>query len=271
MMIDLPRVLIAGGGELGSAVAHRLARSGMELIVVDLEKPHCIRREVCFAMVRCGGSGIVEGICARKAASAGEALEIAGAGDIPVMAGDLEKIAGEIRPDVVVDARMLKRDQCMSRDLAPLVVGLGPGFAAGRNVDIVIETNRGHDLGRVIRDGAAEAHTGVPAEVAGFSHERVIRAPQAGTFTSGADLGQMVEKGEVIGVIDDAVQVKSGISGLLRGLVMDGAEVRGGQKIGDVDPRGDVIDHRTISDKGRSVAGGVLEAVMHWWMRERDD
>ncbi|MFH1313021.1 MAG: selenium-dependent molybdenum cofactor biosynthesis protein YqeB [Candidatus Eisenbacteria bacterium] len=269
--MTLPRVLIAGGGELGSAVAHRLARSGMELFVVDLENPRCVRREVCFAMVNSGGSGIVEGMRARKASSADEAVEIAGAGDIPVLAGDFERIAGEIKPDVFVDARMLKRDQHISRDLAPLVVGLGPGFTAGRDVDIVIETNRGHDLGRVIYDGAAEAHTGVPGEVAGFSHERVIRAPESGTFMSRASLGRMVEKGEVLGVIDDTVCVKSGISGRLRGLVMDGVEVRGGQKIGDVDPRGAGIDHRTISDKGRSVAGGVLEAVMHWWMRERDD
>jgi xanthine dehydrogenase accessory factor len=268
--MDLPRVLIAGGGEIGSAVAHKLARSGMEVIIVDLDKPRCIRREVCFAMVCSGGRGVVEGIRARKASSAGEALEIVRTGDIPVLVGDFETFASEIGPDVVVDARMLKRDQHISGDLAPLVVGLGPGFRAGKDVDVVIETKRGHNLGRVIYDGTAEAHTGVPAEVAGFSRERVVRAPESGTFTSRAALGKIVAKGEVLGVIGGTVAVTSEISGLLRGLVMDDVDVRRGQKIGDVDPRGAAIDYRTISDKGRSVAGGVLEAVMHWWTQERD-
>jgi xanthine dehydrogenase accessory factor len=268
--MELPRVLLAGGGEIGSAVAHRLVRSGMEVIVVDLDKPRCVRRAVSFAAVLTGGGGVVEGVVARRASSAGEALEIAHAGSIPVLVGDFESLAGEIGPDVLVDARMLKREQRMLRDIAPLVVGLGPGFTAGVNVDVVIETQRGHDLGRVIYDGTARAHTGVPAEVAGVSLERVVRAPKSGRFTAKVDLGEIVREGEVLGLIDGTAEVTSGISGLLRGLIMDGAEVKSGQKIGDVDPRGDAIDHRTISDKGRAVAGGVLEAVLSWWTRERN-
>jgi xanthine dehydrogenase accessory factor len=270
-MTKLPLVMVVGGGELGSAVAHRLARSGMELVVVDLEAPHCIRRGVCFAAVCSGGPGMVEGVRARKAGTAQEALEIAGGGEIPVLAGDFEALAREIGPDVLVDARMLKREQHLSRGLAPLVVGLGPGFTAGKDVDVVIETNRGHDLGRVIYDGTAQAHTGAPAEVGGYSNERVVRAPVAGTFTSKTVLGQIVMKGDILGLIDEDAKVTSKITGLLRGLIADGSGVRRDQKIGDVDPRGRAVDHTTISDKGRSVAGGVLEAVIHWWMRERHE
>jgi xanthine dehydrogenase accessory factor len=267
--MELPLVLIAGGGEIGSAVAHRLVRSGMEVIIVDLEKPRCIRRAVCFAAVLSGDGGVVEGIGARRAASVGDALEIARTWTVPVLVGDFETLAGEIGPDVVVDARMLKRDQRISRDLAPFVVGLGPGFTAGVDVDVVIETERGHNLGRVIYDGAAEPHTGVPAEVAGVSVKRVVRAPKSGRFTSRVGLGRVVREGEALGLIDGTVAVTSEISGLLRGLIMNGVEVRSGQKIGDVDPRGAAIDHRSISDKGRAVAGGVLEAVLNWWTRER--
>ena len=267
--MELPRVLIAGGGEIGSAVAHRLTRSGMEVIIVDLREPCCIRRAVSFASVLTGGAGVVEGVVARRSTSRGEALEIARAGSIPVLVGDFMTLAGEIGADVVVDARMLKKDQHISRDLAPLVVGLGPGFRAGVDVDVVIETQRGHDLGRVIHEGTAEPHTGVPAEVAGVSLKRVVRAPKSGRFTSKVDLGRVVTAGEALGLIDGTVAVTADTSGLLRGLIMDGIEVRSGQKIGDVDPRGGAIDHRTISDKGRAVAGGVLEAVLNWWTRER--
>lgn len=270
MAMRLPRVLVVGGGELGTAVAHKLVRSGMRVTVVDIARPRCIRRLVCFAAACYHGSNTVEGITARKASSVSEAREIAPSGAVPVLAGDYRDIAADMEPDVIVDARMLKRGQAISRDLAPMVIGLGPGFVAGRDVDVVIETNRGPGLGRLIYEGAAEPRTGVPAEVMGFAGERVVRAPASGVFRAHAALGQLTREGDILGTIDDGVEVTSPIDGLLRGLAVDGLEVSRGQKIGDVDPRGARIDPGAISDKGRAVAGAVLEAVMHWWTVQRD-
>ena len=261
----LPGILVIGGGELGSAVSHRLVRSGMRVAVVDIERPTCIRRNVCFAMACVEGTKEVEGVRAKHVATMGEAKSVAIRGVLPVLTGDFREIAAGLKPDVIVDARMLKRDQDISMELAPLVIGLGPGFVAGGNVHAVIETRRGHNLGRVIYEGSAQPPTGVPAEIQGFSKERVIRAPESGIFESGARLGEIVRKEQVVGVIAGRVDVLAPIAGLLRGLISDGAEVRRGQKIGDVDPRGSSVDPATISDKGRAVAGGVLEAAMHWW------
>ena len=291
----LPRVLVLGGGELGSAVSHRLARSGMEVFVADLDAPTCIRTEVCFAMALRAGAIEVEGVTAVKAATVDEAFGIAAGGRIPVLALRLEQgayrmLARELRADVLIDARMLKRKEDMSRDVAPLVIALGPGFTAPEDVHAVIETNRGHGLGRAIYDGCAEADTGIPGEICGYSGERLIRSPASGVFTAGAKVGDLVAGGQVVGVVvaaaarkaagevragEAAVGARAGertdvvasLEGLLRGLISDGVNVEKGQKIGDVDPRGSKIDPRTISDKGRAVAGGVLEAIMHWWSR----
>jgi xanthine dehydrogenase accessory factor len=164
---------------------------------------------------------------------------------------------------------MLKRNCGISTGLAPLVIGLGPGFRAPEDVHAVIETNRGHNLGRVIYDGGAEPDTGVPAAVEGYAKERVLRAPADGVFRARAAIGQTVSRGEILGLAGGA-EVRASIAGLLRGLVADGTEVRRGQKIGDVDPRGAAIDVSTVSDKGRAVAGGVLEATMAWWVRSDD-
>lgn len=298
MREDLPRVLVVGGGELGSAVAHRLARSGVTVAVADLEHPRCIRTAVCFATALRLGTAEVEGVTAVRAGSRprgpdflDEASRIAGEGKLPLFAlngGDLgwSGLAASLKAEVVVDARMLKRNHGRMKDIVRLTIGLGPGFSAGEDVDVVVETNRGPDLGRVIYEGSAEPDTGVPAAVAGYSEQRVIRAPLAGVFTARRKVGEMVAAGAVVGAIGPAgpdggtgqgpnadasagpdvlAEVTSPISGLLRGLVMDGTAVSEKQKIGDVDPRGKGVDFLKISDKGRAVAGGVLEAVMHWW------
>lgn len=266
--MKLPLTLVVGGGELGSAVSHRLVRAGIGVVATDLDRPRCIRRNVCFAMALWEGSKEVEGVEALRLAGIGEARDLAGRGKIGIMAGDFKAAAGELAPDVLIDARMLKSGEGITQDLAPLVIGLGPGFTAGGNVDVVVETRRGHDLGRVIHEGSAQPDTGVPGEVLGFAAERVIRAPGSGTFRSVVQLGALVGQGEVVGYVGD-IEVRAPISGLLRGLVADGIEVTLGRKMGDVDPRGSEIDPCTISDRGRSVAGGVLEAVMHWWTAKR--
>lgn len=279
----LPSVLVVGGGELGSAVAHRLARSGLRVTVADLERPTCIRREVCFAEALPRGTMVIEGVVGLRTASPALAREITAKGAVAVLgvkagAGPAEygQLAADLGADVLVDARMLKRNQGMSSGLAPLVIGLGPGFRAPGDAHAVVETNRGHNLGRVISAGEAEADTGSPGEIGGYSDERVIRAPASGTFGSGAPLGTLVARGEAVGCISGAAggeaacgetgtPVLAPIDGLLRGLVADGVAVEAGRKIGDVDPRGAAIDIATVSDKGRAVAGGVLEAVMRYW------
>jgi xanthine dehydrogenase accessory factor len=270
----LPAVLVIGGGELGSAVAHRLARAGMHVAVADLERPTCIRRQVCFAEALAGGTKEVEGVVGLRASSAGQAREIAATGRIAVLAvsagpTDYARLVSDLGVEVVVDARMLKRNEGISSGLAPLVIGLGPGFKAPGDAHVVIETNRGHNLGRVISSGEAEADTGEPGEIGGYSSERVIRAPDSGVFASGKPLGTVVARGDVVGRVGGVggvggAEVAAPIAGLLRGLVADGVAVECGRKIGDVDPRGAAIDVSTISDKGRAVAGGVLEAIMQF-------
>ncbi len=261
----IPLVLVIGGGELGSAVTHRLARSGLGVVVVDIDRPKCIRRKVCFATAALEGRTEVEGIRARHLAAADDALKLIRAGEVPLVTCGYRKVCREIRADVVVDARMTKTESDMSSGLAPRVIGLGPGFEAGRNADVVVETMRGHDLGRVIDTGSAAPFTGVPGAIGGMTSKRVIRSPASGIFNSRADIGDLVEQGQLLGMVGRKSEVSAPISGLLRGLIAVGSKVRKGQKIGDVDPRGRDIDVTTISDKGRAVAGGVLEAIMHWW------
>jgi xanthine dehydrogenase accessory factor len=265
---DLPLALVVGGGELGSAVCHRLARSGIAIVVTDLASPRCLRRKVCFAMALVEGTKEVEGLRAVKVAGVEAARDLAGKGTIAVTSGDFSLLAPDLKPDVLVDARMAKTGEGVSRDMAPLVIGLGPGFAAGGNVDVVIETERGHDLGRVIYRGGAHPDTGRPGDIMGFNEERVIRAPKSGAFRSSVEIGSLVRKGDEVGYVGEVV-IRAPIDGLVRGLVADGLEVRRGKKIGDVDPRGSAIDPATVSDRGRSVAGGVLEAIMHWWTVKR--
>ena len=302
-MTDLPNVLILGGGELGSAVAHRLARAGMQVVIVDLARPTCIRRAVCFATALTRGSIRVEGVGAARAASIAGAPAIARSGRIPVLALEGEagvpvaRMARALGARFVVDARMLKRAGAISRRSAPLVIGLGPGLRAGRDAHVIVETNRGHNLGRLILKGTAEPNTGRPAEIGGRASERVVRAPVAGVFKCRVEIGKMVRKGQIVGKVaprrmeegarrgtfqavkqpgvrggnrklrdDGGIPVRASIQGLLRGLIADHSRVGRGQKIGDIDPRGLAVDPFTISDKGRAVAGGVLEAIINWWV-----
>lgn len=270
MRPELPRVMVVGAGELGSAVCHRLMRCGMRVVAVDVEQPQCVRLRVCFAVALAEGSAEVEGIRAERASSPAAALGIEARGSIPVLTGDYRSYLEALRPDVIVEATMRKGSSEPLMGLAPLTVGLGPGFAVGKDADVVIETNRGHNLGRVLYEGAAEADTGVPAEILGVSRERVVRAPAAGTFGSSIKIGSLVRCGDRVGTIDGRTEVLAPIDGMLRGLIADGSDVYEGQKIGDIDPRGPTIDPGTISDKGRAVAGGVLEAIMSWWAARGD-
>ena len=181
---------------------------------------------------------------------------------IPLMVDTQGSIKDFLKPDIIVDAVMAKRNLGITKITdAPLVIALGPGFWAGRDAHLVIETNRGHNLGRVIIEGEAEKHTGVPGVIGGFGAERVFRAPKAGRFISYRKIGDYIQEDEVVGEVEDA-QVIVKIKGVLRGLIRDGTEVGEGLKLGDVDTRGDKDACYTISDKARAIAGGVLEGIL---------
>jgi xanthine dehydrogenase accessory factor len=204
----------------------------------------------------------VEGLVARLAESDEEIHAVLAAGQVPVVIDPFAKLIPRLRPTVVVDAIMAKRNTGTSITDAPIVIGLGPGFTAGVDVHAVIETNRRHNLGRVILSGSAEPHTGVPGPTAGFTVERVLRAPCEGTFVGERCIGDAVEVGEVVAYVASEPVVAK-ISGVLRGLLADGLFVKAGMKVGDVDPRG-VPEHCfTISDKARAIGGGVLEAILY--------
>ena len=263
-------VIVRGGGDLGTGVAHRLAVAGYRVAVLEVSAPRVVRRTVAFAEAVRTGEVEVEGVSARMT-SLEELARLDGRGEgsqrrgwpdwVPVVVDPHGEAIRLLRPDAVVDARMAKRNLGTRRDDAPVTIGLGPGFVAGSDVDVVVETKRGHTLGRVIVSGAAEPNTGVPGEVAGFSAERVMRAPAAGRFVAARSIGDLVRAGDSVGTVG-GVAVRAQIDGLLRGLVASGVELSAGDKVGDVDPRGTAVDPTVISDKARAIGGGVLEALL---------
>lgn len=247
---------------MASAVAWRLYMANMRRIcMLDLERPLCVRRRVSFCVALQTGETAVEGVLAIAARTRRE-IEAAWKREaIAVMnTTDWERLRGA-RPDVLVDAILAKRNTGTSIEDAPLVIALGPGFDAGADCDLVIETNRGHDLGRIIVEGCAAPNTSRPGEIAGFTTERVLRSPAAGTFVSPLQIGQRVRAGDVVGCVGEA-PVTAAIDGVLRGLIGSDTQVRAGTKVGDIDPRGKAEHCDSISDKARAIAGAVLEGIL---------
>ncbi len=259
--LELITVLVRGGGDLGTGSAHRLHRAGFRVVVSELPEPTVIRRAVAFASAVYEGSVEVEGVLAKLAQDVTEVRLLLQRDIVPVMVDPAGDAVPTLQPDVLVDARMAKRNLGTKLTDATIVVGLGPGFCAGQDVHAVIETNRGHNLGRVILHGSAQPDTHIPGTVHGYGPGRVLRAPAAGQFRSLLQIGGYVEVGQVVAIIGEH-PVRSLISGVLRGILHDGLWVHEGQKVGDVDPRS-VVEHCfTISDKARAIGGAVLEAVL---------
>ena len=254
-------VIVRGGGDIGTGVAHRLYKSGFAVIITEIENPLVIRRKVAFAQAVFDGETIVEEVKAVKALKRKEVTVILKKGNIPVIVDPDCSIAKEIKAEVVVDATLAKKSTGMHKDLAPLTIALGPGFKAGEDVDVVIETKRGHNLGRIILEGSAEPNTGIPEAVLGYKEERVLRAPCDGKIHRVLDIGDQAKKGEAVCHVGKE-EVKAPLNGVIRGLIKDGTKVKKGLKIGDIDPRGIKEYCYTISDKARAVAGGVLEAIL---------
>ncbi|MGH7823867.1 MAG: selenium-dependent molybdenum cofactor biosynthesis protein YqeB [Candidatus Binatia bacterium] len=255
-------VLIRGGGEMASGIAHRLYQCHMRILMTEAAAPTAVRRTVAFAEAVYEGSQTVEGVKAVRVDSLEQAPGVWRSGEIPIIVDPEADSRREIRPPVLIDAIMAKKNSSTTIADAPLVIGVGPGFVAGGNVHAVVESNRGYHLGRVQWEGETEANTGVPAPVAGHAEARVLRTPRNGRFRAFRKIGDIIQQGEIVGAVED-VPIRAQIPGLLRGLLRDGIQVPQGVKAGDVDPRTERGYCYLISDKARAIGGGVLEAILH--------
>ena len=254
-------VLIRGAGDIASGVALRLHRAGLQVVMTDLPRPTAIRRTVCFSQAVVLGRWTVEDVTAVRIEAPEAAAAVLAAGAIPVLADPEGRCIAALRPDAVVDAILAKRNVGTAVTDAPVVVAVGPGFTAGVDCHAVVETMRGHDLGRVIYRGSAQPNTNIPGLIGGYAGERVLRAPADGVFRACREIGDRMEAGDVAGHVDGVPMVCT-IGGTLRGLLADGTPVRRGMKSGDVDPRCRPEYCTRASDKALAVGGGVLEAIL---------
>ena len=255
-------IWVRGAGDIATGIAFRLFQSGFSVVMSDLVQPTSIRRTICFSEAIINGETTVETVIARYANNAEEASGILTRGEIAVIADPTGEIARQLHPIAVVDAILAKRNLGTKIDDAQIVIGIGPGFTAGVDCHAVVETMRGHTLGRVYYSGSALPDTGIPGNIAGFTLERLLRAPKAGIFRGVKQIGDVVEAGEICAYVDEE-PVVSRIRGVLRGLLPDGIAVYEGMKSGDVDPRCEISHCFTISDKAFAIGGGALEAVLH--------
>lgn len=294
-------IICRGAGDLATGIIHRLHRAGHRVIALETDYPAAIRRQASFCEAVYDGSAVVEGVTARLVPALADAetdtetysgendtpaahivsekwdssaIEaVLEAGEVPLLIDPKGESIALLKPDVVVDAIIAKKNLGTTIDMAPLVIGVGPGFTAGQDVHLVIESMRGHNLARIITDGMAQPNTGVPGNIAGFTSERVIHAPAAGYIHDVRKIGDIVQKGDEIAriypdkesydnALSEYVPVNATITGIIRGLIREGYYFRKGFKIADIDPReSEITNCFTISDKARSIAGSVLEAV----------
>lgn len=294
-------IICRGAGDLATGIIHRLHRAGHRVIALETDYPAAIRRQVSFCEAVYDGSAVVEGVTARLVPALADAetdtetyswendtpaahivsekwdssaIEaVLEAGEVPLLIDQKGESIALLKPDVVVDAIIAKKNLGTTINMAPLVIGVGPGFTAGQDVHLVIESMRGHNLARIITDGMAQPNTGVPGNIAGFTSERVIHAPAAGYIHDVRKIGDIVQKGDEIAriypdkesydnALSEYVPVNATITGIIRGLIREGYYFREGFKIADIDPReSELTNCFTISDKARSIAGSVLEAV----------
>lgn len=270
-------IVVRGAGDLATGTIHRLKKAGFRLLVLEAEHPAAIRRQVALSEAVYAGSARVEDVEAvrmdvdlaekknRKELLEQEMEQIWKKDGVPVLVDPAGLSIAALRPAVVVDAILAKKNLGTTKEMAPLVIAFGPGFTAGEDVDVVIETKRGHNLGRVIRSGSAVPNTGIPGIIGGYGKERVMHAQAEGILRNAASIGDIVEARAVIAEIETengTVPVEASLSGLLRGLIRDGYPVTKGFKIADIDPRKEELQNCfTISDKARCIAGSVLEVI----------
>lgn len=261
-------ILVKGAGDLATGTAVRLYRAGFQVVMTDVAQPTAVRRTVAFSQCIYDGQTTVEGITARKAENRDQVRDILAAGEIPVLVDPQASILPQLPFMAVVDAILAKKNLGTTISDAPIVLALGPGFTAGVDCHGVIETKRGHDLGRLILEGASIPNTGVPGDVGGYTTERIIRAPADGPFEPVAQIGQQVNLGDVVAKVN-GIPVTAQLTGIVRGMLPAGIPVTAGMKSGDIDPRCEVRHCFTVSDKARAIGGGVLEGILYFGRRLR--
>ncbi|HSO67522.1 MAG TPA: selenium-dependent molybdenum cofactor biosynthesis protein YqeB [Desulfatirhabdiaceae bacterium] len=269
-MLDksLPELVIGikGAGEMGSAIAWRLYMANFRnIFMMEAPYPLAVRRRVAFCEAIHDGTQTVENVTAVLTENADQVFTVWQARQIPVLVDPQWTMISRLEPDVVIDAILAKKNLGTHMGEARLVIGLGPGFSAGEDVHLVIETNRGHDLGRIITRGPATPNTGMPGNIGRYTGQRILRAPAAGRFVCLRDIGDPVKAGDIVGMVEKTT-ARVEIDGVLRGLIRTGTQVSKGLKVGDIDPRGDAAYCHTISDKARAIGGSVLEAVLRTFM-----
>lgn len=259
-------IIVRGGGDLATGTIYKLYKCGFSVLVLEVKKPSAIRRNVAFSEAIYEWQHTVENVTCFRADSITHAKDLLREGKLVVLADPEGTAISELHPIAVVDAILAKKNLGTNRDMAPITVALGPGFEAGKDVDAVIETNRGHNLGRVLWSGCAAPNTGIPGIIGGYGKERVLYSPVDGTLRNICKITDTVHKGDVIAEVeneDGRTPILATLDGLLRGLIRDGYPVTKGFKIADIDPRLDEYQNCfTISDKSRCIAGGVVEAIL---------
>ena len=262
-------VLIKGAGDLASGIACRLLRSGFQVVMTEIPQPTAVRCTVAFSSAVLNGKICIEDLEGELAADPQEALQIASGGKAAVLVDPECKCLSQLRPDVLVDAIIAKRNTGTKKTDAPIVIGVGPGFIAPEDCHCAVETKRGHNLGRVYYEGSPIPNTGVPGIIGGYGLERLVRSSVDGIFDPRAEIGDIVSKGQVVAEVNGQ-PVRAQIDGVLRGLLPAGTPVTAGMKAGDVDPRCEVAHCFSVSDKARSIGGGVLEGILHEMSRIQD-
>ena len=259
-------IIVRGGGDLATGTIYKLKKSGFPVLILEVPNPSAIRRNVAFCEAVYQGSQRVEDMTCYLAESVEQAEQFISQGKLCVLVDPKGESISRLEPLAVIDAILAKKNLGTNRNMAPITLALGPGFTAGEDVDAVIETKRGHNLGRVLWKGAAAPNTGIPGIIGGYGKERVIHSPAKGILRNVKKITDTVSKGEVIAVVETEegdVSVEATLDGILRGLIRDGYPVHVGFKMADIDPRAEEYENCfTISDKARCIAGGVLEAVL---------
>ena len=259
-------IIVRGGGDLATGTIYKLKKSGFPVLILEVSEPSAIRRNVAFCEAVYQGIQTVEDMTCYLAKSLEQAQELLLEGKLVVLVDPAGESIGKLKPLAVVDAILAKKNLGTNRNMAPVTVALGPGFVAGVDVDAVVETKRGHNLGRVIWSGVAAPNTGIPGMIGGYGKERVIHCPTKGILRNVKNITDTVSKGEVIAIVETdngIVPVEATLDGILRGLIRDGYPVNVGFKMADIDPRAEEYNNCfTISDKARCIAGGVLEAIL---------
>ncbi|EFI42073.1 selenium-dependent molybdenum cofactor biosynthesis protein YqeB [Peptoniphilus sp. oral taxon 386] len=253
-------VVVRGGGDIATGSIQKLYRTGFKVVILEVERPTAIRRTVALSDAIYAGEHSVEDVVAKKVSTIEQIEDCWNKNIVPIKIDPNCEILRELKANFLVDAILAKKNLGTNKSMADRTIALGPGFCAGVDVDIVIETNRGHNLGRLIFDGFAEKNTGNPGNIMGYTTQRVLYSPGNGIIKNRYDIGDVVKEGEIVATVDGK-EIRSKLGGVLRGIIRNNSIVFTGMKIGDVDPRTDT-NYNTISDKARAVGGAVLEAIM---------